>query len=190
VPRWPTIHQGPVGRPRGRRRGPCAPARRATDHATAKTVTLPFARRRRIRRKVHDGRPQGLCVNAQLYDICPLRTTPSRHERTRARLMVLPDSSSNHADVQESAPDSEGARSASAFQFAGVNNVRNATARSVDRSANPSLDASPRWSGHARQELITLPDAHPIDRSGFPSLDASPDRRDHATRELITLPRS
>jgi len=29
-----------------------------------------FARRRRIRRKVHDGRPQGLCVNAQLYVHC------------------------------------------------------------------------------------------------------------------------
>ena len=79
VPRWPATHQGPVGRPRGRRRGPCAPARRATDHATDTTVTPPFARRRRIRRKVHDGRPQGLCVNAQLWDICPLPSAPSRH---------------------------------------------------------------------------------------------------------------
>ena len=31
VPRWPATHQGPGGRPRGRRRGPCAPARRATQ---------------------------------------------------------------------------------------------------------------------------------------------------------------
>jgi len=71
VPRWPALLQGPGGRPRGRRRGPCAPARRATDHVGVTTFTPPFARRRRIRRKVHDGRPQGLCVNAQLCVHCP-----------------------------------------------------------------------------------------------------------------------
>jgi len=81
VPRWLAIHQGPGGRPRGRRRGPCAPARRATQITLVPLRMRQLARRRRIRRKVHDGRPQGLCVNAQLYVHCPLQCTQILHSR-------------------------------------------------------------------------------------------------------------
>jgi len=82
VPRWPAILQGPGGRPRGRRRGPCAPARRATQITLLALWIRLFARRRRIRRKVHDGRPQGPCVNAQLCDNCPSTEKGTRRQQT------------------------------------------------------------------------------------------------------------
>jgi len=106
--------------PTGCRDGPLPTKGRAVDPEAADVDLAPrrdgrhrsrdghyrvrlFARRRRIRRKVHDGRPQGLCVNAQLWVIRPLRTTPGRHERTRAQRMSRTHFTSIHAGVQEAA---------------------------------------------------------------------------------------